>query len=80
MGYWVDFDNFYIIFENDYIEMVWWLLQQLYNKGLLYKGFIIQLFLFVVGIGLSFYELNMLGIYQDIKDIFVIVQFKIKGI
>lgn len=73
MGYWVDFDNFYIIFENDYIEMVWWLLQQLYNKGLFYKGFIIQFFLFVVGIGLSFYELNMFGIYQDIKDIFVIV-------
>jgi isoleucyl-tRNA synthetase len=79
MGYWVDLDNPYITFENDYIETVWWLLQQLYNKGLLYKGFTIQPFSPAAGTGLSSHELNMPGTYQDIKDISAIAQFKIKG-
>ncbi|MEQ8702662.1 MAG: isoleucine--tRNA ligase [Phaeodactylibacter sp.] len=79
MGYWVDLDDPYITFENDYIETVWWLLQQLYNKGLLYKGFTIQPFSPAAGTGLSSHELNMPGTYQDIKDISAIAQFKIKG-
>jgi isoleucyl-tRNA synthetase len=79
MGYWVDLDDPYITFENDYIETVWWLLQQLYKKELLYKGFTIQPFSPAAGTGLSSHELNMPGTYQDIKDISAIAQFKIKG-
>jgi len=79
MGYWVDLDDPYITFENDYIETVWWLLQQLYNKGMLYKGFTIQPFSPAAGTGLSSHELNMPGTYQEIKDISAIAQFKIKG-
>ena len=79
MGYWVDLDDPYITFENDYIETVWWLLQQLHQKGLLYKGFTIQPFSPAAGTGLSSHELNMPGTYQDIKDISAIAQFKIKG-
>lgn len=79
MGYWVDLDNPYITFENDYIETVWWLLQQLYKKDLLYKGFTIQPFSPAAGTGLSSHELNMPGTYQDIKDISAIAQFKVKG-
>lgn len=79
MGYWVDLDNPYITFDNNYIETVWWLLQQLYQKGLLYKGFTIQPFSPAAGTGLSSHELNMPGTYQDITDISAIAQFKIKG-
>ncbi len=79
MGYWVDLDDPYITFENDYIETVWWLLQQLYKKGMLYKGFTIQPFSPAAGTGLSSHELNMPGTYQEIKDISAIAQFKIKG-
>ncbi|TXB61791.1 isoleucine--tRNA ligase [Phaeodactylibacter luteus] len=79
MGYWVDLDNPYITFENNYIETVWWLLQQLYQKGLLYKGFTIQPFSPAAGTGLSSHELNMPGTYKDIKDISAVAQFKIKG-
>ena len=79
MGYWVDLDDPYITFENNYIETVWWLLQQLYKKGLLYKGFTIQPYSPAAGTGLSSHELNMPGTYKDIKDISAIAQFRIKG-
>ena len=79
MGYWVDLDNPYITYENEYIESVWWLLGQLYKKGLLYKGFTIQPYSPAAGTGLSSHELNMPGAYQTIKDISAIAQFKIKG-
>ena len=79
MGYWVDLDNPYITYENEYIESVWWLLKRLYNKDLLYKGFTIQPFSPAAGTGLSSHELNMPGAYKEIKDISAIAQFKIKG-
>ncbi|MBV6654952.1 MAG: class I tRNA ligase family protein, partial [Mameliella sp.] len=79
MGYWVDLEDPYITFENNYIETVWWLLQQLYKKGLLYKGFTIQPYSPAAGTGLSSHELNMPGTYKDIKDISAIAQFRIKG-
>ncbi len=79
MGYWVDLDNPYITYTNDYIESVWWLLGRLYEKGLLYKGFTIQPYSPAAGTGLSSHELNMPGAYQEIKDISAIAQFKIKG-
>ena len=78
MGYWVDLDNPYITYENEYIESVWWLLSELYKKNLLYKGFTIQPFSPAAGTGLSSHELNMPGAYQTIKDISAIAQFKIK--
>ena len=79
MGYWVDLDNPYITYKNEYIESVWWLLQQLYNKDLLYKGYTIQPFSPAAGTGLSSHELNMPGAYKEIKDISAIAQFKLKG-
>ncbi|MEM6376875.1 MAG: isoleucine--tRNA ligase [Bacteroidota bacterium] len=79
MGYWVDLDNPYITYKNEYIESVWWLLQQLYNKDLLYKGYTIQPFSPAAGTGLSSHELNMPGAYKEIKDVSAIAQFKIKG-
>lgn len=79
MGYWVDLDNPYITYENDYIESVWWLLQQLYKKDLMYKGYTIQPYSPAAGTGLSSHELNMPGAYKDIKDVSAIAQFKIKG-
>lgn len=79
MGYWVDLDNPYITYENEYIESVWWLLRQLYDKELLYKGFTIQPFSPAAGTGLSSHELNMPNAYQVIKDISAVAQFKIKG-
>ena len=79
MGYWVDLDNPYITYENEYIETVWWLLRQLYDKDLLYKGFTIQPFSPAAGTGLSSHELNMPNAYQMIKDISAVAQFKIKG-
>jgi isoleucyl-tRNA synthetase len=78
MGYWVDLDNPYITYKNEYIESVWWLLGQLYKKGLLYKGFTIQPYSPAAGTGLSSHELNMPGAYQNIKDISAIAQFKVK--
>ncbi|GAB5551723.1 MAG: isoleucine--tRNA ligase [Saprospiraceae bacterium] len=78
MGYWVDLDNPYITYKNEYIESVWWLLQQLYNKDLLYKGYTIQPFSPAAGTGLSSHELNMPGAYKEIRDISAIAQFKIK--
>jgi len=77
MGYWVDLDDPYITFDNKYIETVWWLLKQLYNKGLLYKGHTIQPYSPAAGTGLSSHELNMPGCYRDVKDNTVIAQFKV---
>ena len=77
MGYWVDLENPYITFDNNYIESVWWLLSQLYNKGLLYKGYTVQPYSPAAGTGLSSHELNMPGCYRDIKDLSVTAQFKL---
>lgn len=79
MGYWVDLDDPYVTFENDYIETVWWLLKQMYDKKLLYKGFTIQPYSPAAGTGLSSHELNMPGAYQNIKDTSAVAQFKVKG-
>lgn len=76
MGYWVDMDDPYITYENKYIESVWWLLKQIYNKGMLYKGYTIQPFSPKAGTGLSSHELNMPGTYRDVKDTSVVAQFK----
>ncbi len=78
MGYWVDLDNPYITYDNRYIETLWWLLKQLYNKGLLYKGYTIQPYSPAAGTGLSSHELNQPGCYRDVKDTTVVGQFKIK--
>ncbi len=77
MGYWVDMDNPYITYKNKYIESVWWILKQLYDKGLLYKGYTIQPYSPAAGTGLSSHELNMPGCYQDVKDTTGIAQFKV---
>ncbi len=77
MGYWVDMENPYITYENSYIESLWWLLKQLYNKGLLYKGYTIQPYSPAAGTGLSSHELNQPGCYRDVKDITVTGLFKI---
>ncbi len=79
MGYWVDLDNPYITYDNKYIESLWWLLKELYNKGLLYKGYTIQPYSPAAGTGLSTHELNQPGCYRDVKDTTVTAQFKIKG-
>lgn len=78
MGYWVDLDNPYVTYETDYIESVWWLLKQLYDKGLLYKGYTIQPFSPKAGTGLSSHELNMPGTYKDVRDTTIVAQFKVK--
>src|SRR5210317_1908274 len=77
MGYWVDMENPYITYENKYIESVWWLLKQLYEKGLLYKGYTIQPYSPAAGTGLSSHELNLPGCYKDVKDNTGIAQFKV---
>lgn len=77
MGYWVDLDNPYITFENDYIESVWNLLKQLFDKDLLYKGYTIQPYSPKAGTGLSSHELNQPGTYRDVKDTSVTAQFKV---
>lgn len=76
MGYWVDMEHPYITYENSYIETLWWLLKQLYDKGLLYKGYTIQPYSPAAGTGLSSHELNQPGCYRDVKDTTVTVQFK----
>ena len=78
MGYWVDLDNPYITFNNEYIESVWWLLAQLYNKKLLYKGYTIQPYSPAAGTGLSSHELNQPGCYKDVTDTTVVAQFLTK--
>lgn len=79
MGYWVDLNNPYITYTNDYIESVWWLLKQLYNKDLLYKGYTIQPYSPAAGTGLSSHELNQPNAYKDITDVSAVAQFRIKG-
>ncbi len=76
MGYWVDMDNPYITYKSKYIESVWWLLKQIYNKDLLYKGYTIQPYSPKAGTGLSSHELNQPGTYQDVTDTTVVAQFK----
>lgn len=78
MGYWVDLDNPYITFKNEYIETLWYLLGQLYQNGYLYKGYTIQPFSPAAGTGLSSHELNMPGCYRDVKDTTAVVQFSMK--
>lgn len=78
IGYWVDMDNPYITYENKYIESVWWLLKNTYNKGLIYKGYTIQPYSPKAGTGLSTHELNMPGCYKDVKDTTVVAQFYVK--
>jgi isoleucyl-tRNA synthetase len=79
MGYWVDLDDPYITFDNQYIESVWYLLSELYNKDLLYKGYTIQPYSPAAGTGLSSHELNLPGCYKDVKDTTVVAQFKVKN-
>lgn len=78
MGYWVNLDDPYITFTNDYIETLWFLLKDLYNKGLLYKGYTIQPYSPAAGTGLSSHELNMPGCYRDVKDLTCVALFKLK--
>lgn len=77
MGYWVDLEHPYITYDNKYIETLWYLLKQLYNKGLLYKGYTIQPYSPAAGTGLSSHELNQPGCYRDVKDTTVTAQFKV---
>ncbi|MCB0487089.1 MAG: isoleucine--tRNA ligase [Cyclobacteriaceae bacterium] len=77
MGYWVDLEHPYVTYENDYIESLWWLLKQLYEKGLLYKGYSIQPYSPTDGTGLSSHELNLPGCYKDVKDTSITAQFKV---
>ncbi|WP_298556668.1 isoleucine--tRNA ligase [uncultured Algibacter sp.] len=76
MGYWVDMDDPYITYEPKYMESVWWLLKQIYNKSLIYKGYTIQPYSPKAGTGLSSHELNQPGTYQDVTDTTVVAQFK----
>jgi isoleucyl-tRNA synthetase len=77
MGYWVDMDDPYVTCDNRYIETLWWILKQFYNKGLLYKGYTIQPFSPAAGTGLSSHELNQPGCYRDVKDTTVTAMFRI---
>ena len=79
MGYWVNLDDPYITFTNDYIETLWFLLKDLYNKGLLYKGYTIQPYSPAAGTGLSSHELNMPGCYRDVKDLTCVALFRLKN-
>ena len=78
MGYWVDMQNPYITFDNKYIESVWWLLHNLFEKNLIYKGFTIQPYSPAAGTGLSSHELNQPGCYRDVKDRTATVLFTVK--
>ena len=77
MGYWVDLEHPYITYDNKYIETLWYLLKQLYNKDLLYKGYTIQPYSPAAGTGLSSHELNQPGCYRDVKDTTVTAQFRL---
>jgi isoleucyl-tRNA synthetase len=77
MGYWVDMEHPYITYENNYIESVWWLLKNLYDKKLLYKGYTIQPYSPAAGTGLSTHELNQPGCYRNVKDTTAVAMFKI---
>lgn len=78
MGYWVDLNNPYITFENDYIESVWYLLKKIYEKNLLYKGFTIQPYSPAAGTGLSTHELNQPGCYREVKDVSAVALFELQ--
>jgi isoleucyl-tRNA synthetase len=77
MGYWVDLDNPYITFENNYIETLWWILKQLYQKGFLYQSVSIQPYSPAAGTGLSSHELNQPGTYKNVKDTSVVAMFQL---
>ena len=79
IGYWVDMDDPYITYDNRYIETLWWLLKEIYGKGLLYKGKSIQPYSPAAGTGLSSHELNQPGCYRDVKDTTCTAQFKVIG-
>ena len=79
IGYWVDMDDPYVTYDNRYIETLWWLLKDIYGKGLLYKGKSIQPYSPAAGTGLSSHELNQPGCYRDVKDTTCTVQFKVVG-
>jgi len=76
IGYWVDMEDPYVTYEPKYMETVWWLLKEIYNKGLLYKGYTIQPYSPKAGTGLSSHELNQPGTYQDVTDTTVVAKFK----
>ncbi|MFJ1351224.1 isoleucine--tRNA ligase [Capnocytophaga canimorsus] len=78
MGYWVDMENPYITYKSKYMESVWWLLKQIYNRGLLYKGYTIQPYSPKAGTGLSSHELNQPGTYRDVSDTTIVAQFRVK--
>ena len=78
MGYWVDLENPYVTYENNYIESIWFLLKELYKKGLLYKGYTIQPYSPAAGTGLSSHEINQPGCYREVKDTSITAQFKVK--
>lgn len=80
MGYWVDMENPYITYKPKYMESVWWLLKQIYDKNLLYKGYTIQPYSPKAGTGLSSHELNQPGTYRDVTDTTIIAQFKAKNL
>ncbi len=77
MGYWVDLEKPYITYEKEYIESLWWILKQLYDKKLLYKGYSIQPYSPAAGTGLSSHELNLPGCYKDVKDTSIVAQFNV---
>jgi len=77
MGYWVDMNDPYVTYDNKYIETVWWLIQQLNKKNLLYKGYTIQPYSPAAGTGLSSHELNQPGCYKEVKDTSAVAQFKL---
>lgn len=76
MGYWVDMENPYVTYTSKYIESVWWLLKQIHEKGMLYKGYTIQPYSPMAGTGLSSHELNQPGTYKDVTDTTITAQFK----
>ncbi len=77
MGYWVDLENPYVTYQNGYIETLWYLLKELYKKGLLYKGYTIQPYSPAAGTGLSSHELNQPGTYKDVKDTTIVAEFRL---
>ncbi len=78
MGYWVDLNNPYVTYENEYIETLWWILKEFYNKDLLYKGYTVQPYSPAAGTGLSSHELNQPGTYKMLKDTSIVAQFRLK--
>ena len=76
MGYWVDMEDPYVTYKSKYMETVWWLLKQIYNKDLMYKGYTVQPYSPKAGTGLSSHEVNQPGAYQDVTDTTIVAQFK----